>query len=102
MGQVSKAEKIVSKNKYHDIERIEFAEDRMLLKVDGKGYSYELAKISAKLLKASNTERERHQFSPSGYGIHWPLLDEDLSIDGLLGIKHTPPIREKRSSATSD
>ena len=22
--------------------------------------------------------------SPSGYGIHWPELDEDLLIDGLL------------------
>ena len=24
-----------------------------------------------------------------GYGIHWPVLDDDLSIDGLLGIVHT-------------
>ncbi|PKN21436.1 MAG: hypothetical protein CVU65_16870 [Deltaproteobacteria bacterium HGW-Deltaproteobacteria-22] len=24
--------------------------------------------------------------SPSGYGIHWPELDEDLSVDGLLGL----------------
>ena len=30
------------------------------------------------------------KFLPSGYGIHWPLIDEDLSIDGLLGIVHTP------------
>jgi len=22
--------------------------------------------------------------SPSGYGIHWPELDEDLSIDGMI------------------
>ncbi|NOZ61085.1 MAG: DUF2442 domain-containing protein [Calditrichaeota bacterium] len=28
--------------------------------------------------------------SPSGYGLHWFLLDEDLSIDELLGIKHAP------------
>ncbi len=26
--------------------------------------------------------------SPSGYGICWPDLDEDISIDGLLGVKH--------------
>jgi hypothetical protein len=24
------------------------------------------------------------ELSPGGYGIHWPLLDEDLSISGLL------------------
>ena len=22
--------------------------------------------------------------APGGYGIHWPLLDEDLSVSGLL------------------
>ena len=29
------------------------------------------------------TERRRAELSPGGYGIHWPLLDEDLSIGGL-------------------
>jgi hypothetical protein len=24
------------------------------------------------------------EISPSGYGIHWPDLDEDLSIDGMI------------------
>ena len=24
--------------------------------------------------------------SPSGYGIHWPLIDEDLSFNGLIKI----------------
>jgi hypothetical protein len=36
-------------------------------------------------------ERNNFEVSPSGYGIHWPLIDEDLSIDGLIGIVHTPP-----------
>ncbi|MCB9504111.1 MAG: DUF2442 domain-containing protein [Deferribacteres bacterium] len=27
------------------------------------------------------------EISTLGYGIHWPLLDEDLTIDGMLGIK---------------
>ncbi|OYZ50723.1 MAG: hypothetical protein B7Y15_08625 [Bacteroidetes bacterium 24-39-8] len=22
--------------------------------------------------------------SPSGYGIHWPLIDEDLAVDAIL------------------
>jgi hypothetical protein len=24
------------------------------------------------------------QLSPWGYGIHWPEVDEDLSIDGMI------------------
>ena len=29
--------------------------------------------------------RHRAELSPGGYGIHWPLLDEDISIGGLVG-----------------
>jgi hypothetical protein len=43
------------------------------------------------LANASETERKKYEISPSGYGIHWPLIDEDLSIDGLLGIQHSLP-----------
>ena len=32
--------------------------------------------------------RERIEVSPSGYGLHWPEVDEDLSIDGLTGVRH--------------
>jgi hypothetical protein len=41
------------------------------------------------LLHASEIERTTFEISPSGYGIHWPLIDEDISIDGLLGITHS-------------
>jgi hypothetical protein len=40
---------------------------------------------SHKLAKASHEQRERLSLSPSGYGIHWPLIDEDLSVKGLVG-----------------
>jgi hypothetical protein len=29
-------------------------------------------------------ERSRAELSPSGYGINWPLLDEDLAVGPLL------------------
>jgi hypothetical protein len=51
-----------------------------------KEYAFPLEKISKKLFDASDNERAHYKISPSGYGIHWPLLDEDLSIDGLPGI----------------
>ena len=38
------------------------------------------------VLVAATTERHRRaELSPGGYGIHWPLLDEDISIGGLVG-----------------
>ena len=73
------------------VQQIEFKNDKMYLKIDNKEYVFQIKDISKKLLNASNIEREKYEISPSGYGIHWPLLDEDLSIDGLLGIKHAPP-----------
>ncbi|HEY7557857.1 MAG TPA: DUF2442 domain-containing protein [Candidatus Binatia bacterium] len=31
----------------------------------------------------------RGEGSPSGYGIHWLELDEDLSIDGMIKAANT-------------
>jgi hypothetical protein len=41
-------------------------------------------KCSERLARASQLERDRAELSPSGYGIHWPLIDEDLAIGPLL------------------
>ena len=37
-----------------------------------------------RLAYARQPERERYQISGAGYGIHWPDLDEDIGIEGLL------------------
>ncbi|HBF35062.1 TPA: DUF2442 domain-containing protein [Candidatus Sumerlaeota bacterium] len=36
------------------------------------------------LAHASATERMNAELSPGGYGIHWPLWDEDLSVGALV------------------
>jgi hypothetical protein len=41
-------------------------------------------KCSKRLAAATNQERFKAELSPGGYGIHWPLIDEDLSVNGLL------------------
>jgi hypothetical protein len=41
-------------------------------------------KCSATLTSATEAERFNAELSPGGYGIQWPLLDEDLSANGLL------------------
>ncbi len=76
--------------KAHHIEKIDFQRDTLILHVDGKEYRFKVRDISKRLADAAPKEREKYEISPSGYGIHWPLIDEDLSIDGLLGIKHAP------------
>ena len=43
-----------------------------------------LADVSDRLVKANDNEKNDYQISPSGYGIHWRLIDEDLSINELL------------------
>lgn len=46
----------------------------------------DLKVVSSKLLDASEGQRNFYWISPSGYGIHWPLIDEDLSIEKLLNL----------------
>jgi hypothetical protein len=41
--------------------------------------------ICSPILAAATAEQRcRAELSPGGYGIHWPLVDEDLSIAGLV------------------
>ncbi|WP_207005175.1 DUF2442 domain-containing protein [Trinickia mobilis] len=36
------------------------------------------------LLAATPEQRQRFRISASGEGLHWPELDEDISVRGLL------------------
>ena len=84
--------------KIHDVSNLTFADDDMFITVDGAEYRFSLSNISPKLAVASSLERERYELSPSGYGIHWPLLDEDLSIDGMLGVNHAPSFLNRQAA----
>jgi hypothetical protein len=75
--------------KYHKIENIKFEGSTLLLTIDGQEKMFPLNEVSPILENASDEERYSFEISPSGYGIHWPLLDEDVSIDGLLGVIHS-------------
>lgn len=76
--------------KIHDIGGMKFEDGFLVITIDGQTKRYELKKVSPVLEKASEVERNQFEVSPAGYGIYWPLLDEDISIDGLLGIVHAP------------
>lgn len=66
------------------IEDLTFDKNTMFLKIDGKVFRVSIESASVKLACANDTERGFYKISPSGYGIHWPLIDEDLSIDNLI------------------
>ena len=69
----------------------------MILKVDGQVYRVDLPAISARLANAKDAVRRSYSISPSGYGVHWPDLDEDLTIDGLIAASQ--PAQPKISEA---
>lgn len=73
--------------KYHEVREVIVSMDKLKLVIDRKLYEFNFAQISQKLEFATDQERKNFIISPSGYGIHWPLIDEDISIDGLLKLK---------------
>lgn len=68
----------------HTIETLSFNNQMLHIIIDGQTLNIPLQNLSKKLLLATNIERNLFTISPSGYGIHWPLLDEDISIEALL------------------
>jgi hypothetical protein len=75
--------------KNHQLKDIYFRDNYLFISIDEISYKFPLEMISQPLLNASETERQIYQISPSGYGIHWLVLDEDLSIDGLINLSKT-------------
>ena len=58
------------------------SELRILL-ADGRKISAPLAWFP-RLLNASPVERNEWRMIGGGVGIHWPAVDEDISVDSLL------------------
>lgn len=70
--------------KAYIINEIKLDNKYLSLKVDGHAIKLKLYDISQKLSNANEQEINDYTISPSGYGINWISLDEDLSINGLL------------------
>jgi len=64
---------------------IEFTDDDLIvLLVDGRKVVVPLVWFP-RLAKATREQLENYELLGDGEGIHWPELDEDLSVAGLLG-----------------
>jgi hypothetical protein len=63
---------------------IETTPEALIVILESGRVSIPWEECSERLARASAVERSRAELSPSGYGIHWPLLDEDLAVGPLL------------------
>lgn len=63
---------------------IETTPDVLILIMESGSVAIPWERCSERLASASLIERSRAELSPSGYGIHWPLIDEDLAVGPLL------------------
>lgn len=59
-----------------------------------------------RLCKATPTQRKHYRLIGGGIGIHWPKIDEDISVDGLLNTSKYPLVfmpedekKQKKSAA---
>jgi hypothetical protein len=64
--------------------------------VDGRTISVPLAWYP-KLLKATLKQRSQWESCGGGHGIHWPEIDEDLSVEGLLRGAPAPKTAVRRN-----
>jgi hypothetical protein len=63
---------------------IELTPEALILVLGERRLRIPWEKCSKRLAAATQQERLDAELSPGGYGIHWPLIDEDLSVNGLL------------------
>jgi hypothetical protein len=87
-------------DKAHEVRARMLAAATMSLEVDGTCYVVNLADHSHVLARATPEQLANFEISPAGYGIHWPDLDEDLSVDGLIGTRRATSPTEPRRGGT--
>jgi hypothetical protein len=75
---------VQSKTKPVLAKAIEPTPDALTLIMEGGAVSIPWENCSERLARATPTERNRAELSPSGYGIDWPLIDEDLAVGPLV------------------
>ena len=65
---------------------IEFVPDALVVHLeDGRSLTVPIEWFP-RLRDATPEQRNRYEFSGHGYGIHWPEIDEDISVASLLGL----------------
>jgi hypothetical protein len=75
---------ILTLDKQPEVVRVEVDDERLTAHLaDGRILSVPL-EWYPRLVHGAPEERARYELSGGGYGIHWPDLDEDVSVENLL------------------
>lgn len=71
--------------KVHDVKNLEVTSQEIRFEISGIIITVPLQQTMSYILpKAGLQQLQIFEIDSYGIGIHWPLLDEDLSIAGLL------------------
>ncbi|OGG51138.1 MAG: hypothetical protein A3F84_14435 [Candidatus Handelsmanbacteria bacterium RIFCSPLOWO2_12_FULL_64_10] len=80
------------------IEHVRVTEDEIIAQlVDGRVISVPLA-WSWRLAEATAAQRANFRLIGTGQGVHWPDVDEDISVEGML---HGTPARRPKPKAAA-
>ena len=75
----------MDKTSFQKITSLQFEGEFIIINSNNQIFKWKISAISEKLANASDSQKNNFKISPSGYGIHWPDLEEDLSLKGLPG-----------------
>lgn len=73
-------------DKFHLVQSVRTDDTHLYLTIDGQSYRIRWIDCTPRLQQASPAQRQYIEVSPSGYGLHWPVIDEDLAITPLLRV----------------
>ena len=74
----------ISRNSEPRAEKVKVTTDNLIVYlVDGRKLEVPLAWFP-RLCKAKAPQRKKYKLLGHGLGIHWPEIDEDISVEGLL------------------
>jgi hypothetical protein len=67
-----------------NIGQVRIIADYLVVTVGTQEYRFRVRELSPRLAVASDEEINDFEVSPSGYGIHWRKIDDDISLAALL------------------
>jgi hypothetical protein len=79
--------------------KVEAKTDGLWITTKSGEYLIPWEECSAKLAHATELQRTFLETTPSGYGIHWPLLDEDLAVGPLVKVRKA--VNQRRMKGTA-
>lgn len=74
------------------IENVRFDGDRLVVELSDGRILGTPVRWYPRLLNATAAQRERWELLGPGIGIHWPEVDEDLSLAGMIAGRAAPGV----------